>query len=382
MKSMIESVFGESGLTPAGIAIIAAAVVVVLLLIYWIVKRRGPMTFLRGGSSRQPRLAVIDAAPVDSRRRLVLVRRDNVEHLVMIGGPSDIVVESRIVRADNTRIAKKPAQSARATPVEDRKPAPVPVPAPVPAPQPPAPTAAPAPEAAPEKTTRPANAANDQMPAPQPPRPVQEAKPAAPPKAIEPIPAPAQEPRPARASVVTPTARKQSAAKANATTDPAGAAKPSKSPSQDIVQPVPGPSKQDVEKSASATQTPPAPTAVVIPVAAEAKAEKKTSEDQSKDLKSEPPAVEPANDKQEASAANQDKAPEADVESIDAAGPSKARELIGEFDEMLESELIKDEPITVEPPVFDDAGGKSTSSPNASLEDEMKKLLGDLSTKR
>ncbi|MDE2376726.1 flagellar biosynthetic protein FliO [Bradyrhizobium sp.] len=48
---------------------------------------------------RMPRLAVIDAAAVDGRRRLVLVRRDNVEHLLMIGGPTDIVVEPNIVRA-------------------------------------------------------------------------------------------------------------------------------------------------------------------------------------------------------------------------------------------------------------------------------------------
>ena len=51
------------------------------------------------GRGRMPRLAVIDAAPVDGRRRLVLVRRDNIEHLLMIGGPSDIVVETNIVRA-------------------------------------------------------------------------------------------------------------------------------------------------------------------------------------------------------------------------------------------------------------------------------------------
>src|ERR1700750_194345 len=48
---------------------------------------------------RMPRLAVIDAAAVDGRRRLVLVRRDNVEHLLMIGGPTDIVVEPNILRA-------------------------------------------------------------------------------------------------------------------------------------------------------------------------------------------------------------------------------------------------------------------------------------------
>ena len=52
---------------------------------------------------RMPRLAVIDASAVDGRRRLVLVRRDNVEHLIMIGGPTDIVVESHIVRAQSAR---------------------------------------------------------------------------------------------------------------------------------------------------------------------------------------------------------------------------------------------------------------------------------------
>ena len=60
---------------------------------------------------RMPRLAVIDAAAVDGRRRLVLVRRDNVEHLLMIGGPSDIVVESNIVRAipGRDQMAPRPA---------------------------------------------------------------------------------------------------------------------------------------------------------------------------------------------------------------------------------------------------------------------------------
>src|SRR5262245_58350045 len=54
------------------------------------------------GRGRMPRLAVIDAAAVDGRRRLVLVRRDNIEHLLMIGGPSDVVVETNIVRAHST----------------------------------------------------------------------------------------------------------------------------------------------------------------------------------------------------------------------------------------------------------------------------------------
>jgi hypothetical protein len=38
----------------------------------------------------------MDATPVDSHRRLVLVRRDDVEHLLLIGGPTDVVVEQDI----------------------------------------------------------------------------------------------------------------------------------------------------------------------------------------------------------------------------------------------------------------------------------------------
>ena len=38
----------------------------------------------------------MDAAAVDSQRRLVLVRRDDVEHLILIGGPTDVVVERDI----------------------------------------------------------------------------------------------------------------------------------------------------------------------------------------------------------------------------------------------------------------------------------------------
>jgi flagellar protein FliO/FliZ len=67
---------------------------------------------------RMPRLAVIDAAAVDGRRRLVLVRRDNVEHLLMIGGPSDIVVEPNIVRAipGRDQMSPRPAAGAEQPP--------------------------------------------------------------------------------------------------------------------------------------------------------------------------------------------------------------------------------------------------------------------------
>ncbi len=81
-------------------AVLAAcgiAVLVALAIIYRVVfahRLRVP-----GGRTRQPRLGLVDAFSLDGQRQLVLVRRDNVEHLVMIGGPNDVLLESQINRA-------------------------------------------------------------------------------------------------------------------------------------------------------------------------------------------------------------------------------------------------------------------------------------------
>lgn len=76
------------------------AVLALIGLAAWLVRRfAGSRLGTNTSRGRMPRLAVIDAAAIDGRRRLVLVRRDNMEHLLMIGGPTDIVVESNIVRA-------------------------------------------------------------------------------------------------------------------------------------------------------------------------------------------------------------------------------------------------------------------------------------------
>ena len=71
-----------------------------IVLTFWAIRRFGGIGLGAGAArGRQPRLGVIEAAAVDGRRRLVLIRRDNVEHLLMIGGPSDVVIEQNIVRA-------------------------------------------------------------------------------------------------------------------------------------------------------------------------------------------------------------------------------------------------------------------------------------------
>jgi flagellar protein FliO/FliZ len=67
----------------------------------------GPLSPI-GPRGRQPRLAVIDAASVDARRQLVLIRRDNIEHLIMIGGPTDIVIEPNITRTGTIPVSREP----------------------------------------------------------------------------------------------------------------------------------------------------------------------------------------------------------------------------------------------------------------------------------
>ncbi len=96
---MFESLFGAE--MPLAVRFFVAFLVVLGLIgaIAWAVRRFGSGRLGTSTRGRQPRLAVIDYASVDGRRRLILVRRDNVEHLLMIGGPSDIVVEPNIVRA-------------------------------------------------------------------------------------------------------------------------------------------------------------------------------------------------------------------------------------------------------------------------------------------
>src|SRR6185312_8637505 len=119
---MFDSLFG----LPLAARFFIAFVVVLALIgvTAWVVRRFGSAR-LGGGAARgrQPRLAVIDAASVDGRRRLVLLRRDNIEHLLMIGGPSDVVIEPNIVRAgaprEAGRIDTPPRDSARTTPAVD-----------------------------------------------------------------------------------------------------------------------------------------------------------------------------------------------------------------------------------------------------------------------
>ncbi len=111
----MDSLFGEGTPTAVKFFIAFAVVFALIGVTAWLIRRFGSGALSGSGArGRAPRLAVIEAGAVDGRRKLVLIRRDNTEHLLMIGGPTDIVVEANIVRGQNAR----DTASSRTSPAE------------------------------------------------------------------------------------------------------------------------------------------------------------------------------------------------------------------------------------------------------------------------
>ena len=76
----------------------AIALVLVVALIAgfgWVARRLGwGSRFVARAGER--RLAVLEVLPLDGKRRLVLLRRDATEHLVLLGHDKDVVIEAGI----------------------------------------------------------------------------------------------------------------------------------------------------------------------------------------------------------------------------------------------------------------------------------------------
>ena len=65
-------------------------------LAFWIMRQSlgaGGVMFFQ---PKQRRLGLVESTSVDGRRRLLLVRRDDVEHLILTGGPVDVLLETGI----------------------------------------------------------------------------------------------------------------------------------------------------------------------------------------------------------------------------------------------------------------------------------------------
>jgi Flagellar biosynthesis protein, FliO len=85
----------------------AAAVLVLLLIVFLAWRAFSP----RVAGRRGQRLGISEYYEIDKSRRLVLVRRDNVEHLILIGGGEDLVIEPGIT-ASSIAAAYTPAPVA------------------------------------------------------------------------------------------------------------------------------------------------------------------------------------------------------------------------------------------------------------------------------
>lgn len=100
---------GENG-SAINLVLITLAIAILLIVIVWIFRKITGSAARRAMRSRVPRLSITDSTTVDEKRYLVMVRRDNVEHLLLIGGANDLVVESNIIRVQT---AQKPTTNIR-----------------------------------------------------------------------------------------------------------------------------------------------------------------------------------------------------------------------------------------------------------------------------
>ncbi|MDB5506653.1 MAG: procollagen, type alpha 3, partial [Devosia sp.] len=78
------------------VAVFALGIVIVLIVLgVWLLKVLSNFTSNATRNPRQ-RLSVVERIAIDGRRQVLILRRDNVEHVVMTGGPADLVIESGI----------------------------------------------------------------------------------------------------------------------------------------------------------------------------------------------------------------------------------------------------------------------------------------------
>lgn len=126
MSSWLAGSFGlDPGFARGVLFVLTLALLVaVIWAVISLARSFGSGALGRQRRNRQPRLAVMDSADIDHRHRLVLVRRDHVEHLILIGGPVDVVVEEGIIRnataaGTDTLVRSNARTSPRATFAEE-----------------------------------------------------------------------------------------------------------------------------------------------------------------------------------------------------------------------------------------------------------------------
>jgi flagellar protein FliO/FliZ len=79
---------------------VAFGLIVILIgMAAWLARFLGFNTPLSLRGQKQRRLSVVDAIALDAKRRLILISRDDMEHLVCVGGATDFIVEQNVKTA-------------------------------------------------------------------------------------------------------------------------------------------------------------------------------------------------------------------------------------------------------------------------------------------
>jgi flagellar protein FliO/FliZ len=77
-----------------------------ILALAWVARRLNLIPgAIKLAQSGQRRLAIVEISAVDAKRRLVLVRRDNTEHLLLLGPTSETVVERGITPPETGNVS-------------------------------------------------------------------------------------------------------------------------------------------------------------------------------------------------------------------------------------------------------------------------------------
>ncbi len=76
--------------------ILALGIVIGLILLCAVFLRRIKSANLYFSRNNNRRIEIIDNISIDAKRRLILIKRDDIEHLVILGATSDILIEQNI----------------------------------------------------------------------------------------------------------------------------------------------------------------------------------------------------------------------------------------------------------------------------------------------
>ncbi|MBO6918112.1 MAG: FliO/MopB family protein [Rhizobiaceae bacterium] len=119
----------ETTSDPIGSLVFALMIVGVAIglfaVIAFFLKKKFNLAALGQKLNAGSRLSVVETIAVDQKRKLVLIQKDGTEHLVLVGGPTDLVIEtseaSSIPQTQTEMPASVPAAAAAPAPTTEEE---------------------------------------------------------------------------------------------------------------------------------------------------------------------------------------------------------------------------------------------------------------------